>query len=286
MITGCSGFLGKELLSISKPECVLFPTNRQILDLTKQKQVENYIRDNKIDIILHAAIKGGRRTKEDQASDYYENILAFENLIRNLKHIKMFINYDSAASYDRSIGIDGCSESDFPRSVPIDFYGSSKYTIANRIRNLDKCYNLRIFNCFGVNETEDRMIKGNILKYIHKEQMIINYDKIMDFFFIDDLIKITEHYIKKCFDNRYSDLPQDINLCYNKKYRLSDITNFINKLSDYQVPVQIKTELRENFNYYGVSQEISKLNLDLVGLERGIMKMYQQINQKWRQNEN
>ena len=51
-------------------------------------------------------------------------------------------------------------------TVPSDPYGYSKYHIENAIRNYDNIINLRIFNCFGIYEDIDRMIKSNILKYI------------------------------------------------------------------------------------------------------------------------
>jgi dTDP-4-dehydrorhamnose reductase len=200
----------------------------------------------------------------------------FENLIHNIDKLKIFINYDSAASYNRTDGINGVREKDFSSSsVPKDFYGSSKYTIAKRVLQTDKSYNLRIFNCFGVNETSERMIKSNINRYIDKQELVIHTNKIMDFFDIDDLVKVTQHYI----DNYDDNLPKDLNLCYKQKTSLIDVVNMINTLDTYRVGVKVEN-YNTDFNYYGHSDYLEHLPIELDGLYCGIQKMFIYLKEK------
>lgn len=270
LITGGNGFLGNELKAIKNHN--LFVVNRQILDLTKYDEVSKYIDDNKIDAVLHCAIKGGRRIREDDSKDYYDNIIMFENLINHIDKFKIFINYDSAASYDRKYGINGVTESQFGRSVPLDYYGSSKYTVAKRAIQTEKCYNLRIFNCFGLNETPERMIKANILRYINKEPMVIHTNKIMDFFYIDDLVKITQFYL----DNLQFNLAKDLNLCYKNKTSLYDVAVMINNLNSHKVDIEVQNNITD-FNYYGNSEFIDSLPINLYGLQYGINYMFNNL---------
>lgn len=275
MITGCSGFLGNELLSLTGH--TIFPTTREILDLRDGKKVSEFIDKNKIDVILHAAIKGGRRNRSDTAEDFYENLLSFENLISNANKIKMFINFDSAASYDRRGGVNGPTEKSFPHSIPIDYYGLSKYNISLRVREISNAYNLRIFNCFGFNETDDRMVKGNILRYISKQEIQIHCNKTMDFFYIDDLLKIVQSYVDRIQDDENNKLPKEVNLCYNQKTTLFDIAKIINSLSDYKVDIVIEDRTDQKFDYYGHSEHLDSLGLELKGLQCGIKEMYDKI---------
>jgi GDP-L-fucose synthase len=270
LITGGNGFLGNELRAIQNHN--LFIINRQMLDLTKYDEVSKFIEDNRIEAILHCAIKGGRRIKEDSAIDYYDNIIMFENLVSHINKLKIFINYDSAASYNRKHTIDGVTEKEFGKYIPSDFYGSSKYTVAKRAIQTEKCYNLRIFNCFGLNETPERMIKANILRYINKEPMIIHTNKIMDFFYIDDLVKITQFYL----DNLQFNLAKDLNLCYSNKASLYDVAVIINNLDNHKVDIEVQNNITD-FNYYGNSEFIDSLPINLSGLQYGITYMFNNL---------
>ena len=77
LFTGHKGFLGREMIPyLSQNHNVLCPDIRY----TDSRSVDDFIKTNPIDIILHAAIRGGRRTKIDESDDCYDNILMFENL--------------------------------------------------------------------------------------------------------------------------------------------------------------------------------------------------------------
>ena len=195
LFTGKNGFLGKELVPKIAKLYTVFAPSRNELNYLDQQQVEKYISDNDIKIILHAAIKGGRRKVVDTEAVFYQNLLMFENLIRNWQKLNLFINFDSAASFDRRQNIHEFIEEDVGNSIPIDYYGFSKYVITQRCKQYDNCKNLRIFNCFGTLEESQRMIKSNITRYINNEDIIIHKNKMMDFFFVDDLYEVIKYYL-------------------------------------------------------------------------------------------
>jgi hypothetical protein len=61
--------------------------------------------------------------------------------------------------------------------------------------NIDGFFNLKLFGVFDENELNTRFIKSNLLRYINRENMVIHKNKFMDFFYIEDLVKVVKHYI-------------------------------------------------------------------------------------------
>ena len=167
-----------------------------ILDLNKLKE---YIEINNINVIIHTAIQGGRRTKVDSYDVVYNNILMFENIINVSRNMKMVINFDSGAIYDRKSDILNRQENEI-YNIPEDFYGFSKYIIYKRSLQYDNIYNFRIFNIFHPNEEKDRYIKICMDASINNE-ININDDKYFDFFYSLDFIKVVEYYLDNISSN-------------------------------------------------------------------------------------
>jgi nucleoside-diphosphate-sugar epimerase len=276
-LTSSEGFLGKELsmrlqLHAKNSRSNFFTTNRQQVNLIDSTQVDLFIEKNEIDLVVHNAIKGGRRTKKDDALIVYENILMYENIAKNHEKLFRIINFDSAASFDRRRNIDNCNESEIGKNVPIDYYGFSKMNIALRSLQIENSYNLRIFNCFGPAETPDRMTKSNIINYIKNQDIVVFKNKYMDIFYIDDLYSILEYYLIE--DN----CPQDVNCVYNTKTTLLDVAEIVNNLSHKKSTIKVLQDGLD-LSYTGNSTTLNSLNLKFKGLQYGIEFMYQQLVQ-------
>ena len=262
LFTGHKGFLGREMVPyLSQNHNVLCPDIRY----TDSRSVDDFIRDNPIDIILHAAIKGGRRTKIDESDDCYDNILMFENLC---KHGIKMINFDSGASFDRRRSVHKVKEEDLGQHIPVDYYGLSKFVTGWKCRSFDHTYNLRFFNVWGPEETPDRFTKVNVNNYINHKDIHVFQDKYMDFFYIEDTKKVVDLYL----DN--DGLPKDVNLIYQDKLTLVDFANMMNNLSDYKVPIKIhKDDLA--YSYCGDGSLLRALCPDLMGLEKSLQHYYE-----------
>lgn len=272
-LTSGQGFLGRELLPKLSQKYHVSATNKQEVDLLDGNQVDAYISSKKVDVIVHTAIKGGRRIKQDNASVAYENILMYENLAKNNGKIQKLINFDSAACFDRRQNILNYKESDLGKHVPIDFYGFSKMNIALRSLQVKNSYNLRIFNCFGPSETVDRMTKANIIKYIEKEEITVFKNKWMDIFYIDDLWTVLDHYLQ------HKSLPKDINLVYEKKNTLLHVAEMINELNGHKSPIKLLEEGMDN-SYTGDASLVKSLGFNFFGIEHGLNQMFQLLNNK------
>ena len=262
LFTGHKGFLGREMIPyLSQNHNVLCPNIRY----TNSVDVDEFIKNNPIDVILHAAIKGGRIVVVDEPEDCYDNILMFENLA---KHGIKMINFDSGASYDRRRSIYGVYEEEIGDHIPVDYYGLSKFVTGWKCGDFEHTYNLRFFNVWGPQETDDRFTKVNVDNYINGQEIVIFRNKYMDFFYIEDTKKVVDLYLSS------DDLPKNINLVYPENVMLTDVANIINNLSKHNVPVKILKEGLDN-SYCGNGSLLRALCPGLLGLEKSFKHYYE-----------
>lgn len=252
LFTGGSGFIGKEVIPLLLKDGyeVIAPSSSD-LNLLNQSQVDDYVKSNNFDIIIHSAIQGGRRNKKDDMDVFYNNMKIFENIFRHSKNVKKFINFDSGASLFNT------------DKIPDSAYGFSKYIIARSVFNSFNGTNLRIYGCFGNLEESDRFFSTNIKNYIEKKPIVIFNDRLIDFIYIKDFYKILKISLE-------SDI-KDIDCVYKQKYYLSDLANLINKLNEHNVDVII--ENKENISpFFGNFYDLS---INFLGIEEGITECYE-----------
>jgi len=151
--------------------------------------------------------------------------------------------------------------------MPNDPYGLSKNIISRIINSEPNFYNIRIFGVFDENELDTRFIKNNIKRYINKQPIEIHQDKLMDFFYMKDLVELVKYYIYKNNPPKNIDCTYGIDACH-----LSDIANIINNLSDYKVEINIGEN--KGKKYVG---DWNPLNIEWIGLEQGIKETYKQL---------
>lgn len=263
LFTGHRGFLGRELIPyLLKNHNVFYPE----IDYTNKELVDSFVEENQIEYIIHAAIKGGRRVRQDIPDDFYINMKMFENLAA--QKIPM-INFCSGAAFGRQEDIYLSKEVEVGERIPEDYYGFAKSLITQRCRQLDHVYNLRFFNVFGPETPDNMFTTVNIINYISKKEIVIFKDKFMDFFGICDTKKVVDLYL----ENK-SGLPKEINLVYDNKTKLSDVAGIINNLSDYQVPISFLEEGTDK-SYCGSGKLLKELNIELEGLEKEIKNCYE-----------
>ena len=270
LITGANGFLAKEIqdyYSESK-EVNLIPTDRTTLNPTDFNNVHKFFDKNKIDIVIHTAVRGGKRNQEPQIEDVFDNISMFQNLAYFSDKFKMMFNFGSGAEFDRKFSIEDARELDIHQSLPEDYYGLAKNIITRKIVKLSgNIYNLRLFGCFGVHEEPQRLFRSCYENLRLNEPAVILDDKRMDYFYAQDVGRVIDFFI----NNDESTLPHDINLCYSKKYTLSEHAKRIKYLTKSQQQVIINNkELRLSKSYTGDATTLSSLNINLTGLEKGV----------------
>jgi nucleoside-diphosphate-sugar epimerase len=252
LITGGNGYIAKSLVRGFSDKHTITSVTRNDFDLSDPILTSEWFGSREFDVVIHTAIVGGSRLKNDTTDVVYKNIKMYENLCENRNCFSKLISFGSGAEI-------------FQPTTP---YGISKKIIADSIRNTDNFYNLRIFGVFDEDELETRFIKSNIIRYLKKEPMIIHSDKIMDFFYLPDLVSLVDYYI-----NTQSP-EKEVNCSYDQKFSLFSLAKKINELSVHQVPIIL--EEKNTLDFYCGS---SNLPIDSVGLLRGIKNTYNKLKQ-------
>lgn len=261
LITGSKGFIGRNLVK-GLSEYDVTAISRDDFDLTDYITTSKYLSDKYFDVVIHCACAGGSRLKKDDISILDQNLAMFYNLFYNKEHFGKFISFGSGAEI-------------YKDKEP---YGMSKRIIANIITKTPNFYNLRLFAVFGSDELDTRFIKANLLRYINHEDMIIHQDKLMDFFYIEDLITVVKQYIQ-C-----NELPTRFDCVYNTTYQLTNICKYINEIDKYNVKINIEVGGLAN-DYVGkfISEDLQPVDFifgcRFVGLKYGIKKMFYELKE-------
>jgi GDP-L-fucose synthase len=249
LISGGNGYIAKSIHQHLSSIHTVTSITRNDFDLTDCKKTCEWFDDKTFDVVIHTAISGGSRLQLDDSSVFDNNMAMFNNLVANQKCFSKLISFGSGAEI-------------FHADTP---YANSKREIAKQILRYPNFYNLRIFGVFDHNEFDTRFIKSNTIRYIKKEQLVIHKDKIMDFFYMKDLISLVDFYIQN--DN----ISKEVNCSYENKFTLFDIANIINNLSDYKVPIVTN---EKGLDFYC---EDSDLPIKTIGLEQGILETYNEL---------
>lgn len=273
LIIGKNGFIASSLFNLFKKNNNFdtFQTSSSLLNFLDEEEVNLFMKKDNYDILIFTPVYGGRRTKDDSNEIIEMNKILYNNMLKYKDKFKFIFYFGSGASFNRDLNIDNFDNFKLGENIPNDPYGFSKFSNEIDIRNHDNIINLRIFNCFGINESFDRMIKANILNYINNQDIIIHQDRYFDFIYIDDLY----HIILSFIDGKQ--ICKEINCVYEENLRLSDIGSIINDISNQKVQIKIiNSDLGNSYTGKKNYQDIE----NLVGLKNGINHMYQNIINK------
>lgn len=206
LITGGSGFIGRNLAEyLIKSHEVLKPTHNE-LELTDEDAVGNYFKQNNIDIVIHCAVKSGHRNAIDTSNQLYNNTRIFFNIVRNSDRFEKMIFISSGAVYDMRHYIPKMKEDYFDQYVPVDEHGFSKYISAKYIQSVDNIVELRLFGVFGKYEDYSiRFISNAICKTFFNLPITIKQNRLFDYLYIEDLMPVIDYFISnksnfKCFN--------------------------------------------------------------------------------------
>ena len=267
LITGGNGNIAKMIKRNLSSSYEITNLSRNDLNVLNLKEIEYYLNKNSYDVLVHTAILGGRRTKEENGDVTHNNLLMLENLLKFADRFKMILNFDSAAIYDRSTDILNRKEDDL-FTIPTDYYGFSKYMIYQRSIQYSNVINFRIFNIFHTQEEEERFIKSCFLAKKNNTKVTIFEDKYFDFVYEDDFIKIIDYYFHNA--EHPEKLVKTLNICYPEKYKLSEIAQMILE-NQKEEQIEVLKDVSQN-NYSGNGEKIKTLNILLDGLQTSLKK--------------
>lgn len=253
LITGANGYVGKSLYNALKDKYDVTAITRNSFDLTDSIAMSKFFQSRyPFDVVLHCAVAGATNPRDENWDVADSNLIMYYNLLKFKQYYSKLIHFGSGAE----------------TYLPSTPYGYSKKVIAKSILNQDNFYNVKIFGVFDENELDTRFIKANIKRYVNKEPIKINEVKFMDFFYMQDLIKVIEYYINE------EKPPKEFDCVYSENsYTLFGLACLINKLDDYEVEVVYGDKVGDDY----LSKYRTILPIEFIGLEQGIKNVYNKL---------
>ena len=237
LITGGSGFIGRNLVESLKANYEILSPSRQELDLLDEQAIRRYFIEHHIDVVVHSATTPGHRNAKPIADLAVKNQKMFFGLARNRDRYGKFIFLSSGAVYDMRHYRPKMSEEYFDTHVPVDEHGFSKYVCAKYIEGADRILELRLFGVFGKYEDyEIRFISNAICKSIMGLPITIKQNRRFDYLYIDDLATVVDHFI--LHDAKY----KTYNVTPDDAIDLKSLADIVSETSGNRTDIVIKEE--------------------------------------------
>jgi nucleoside-diphosphate-sugar epimerase len=235
MITGSTGFIGKNITQSLKQNFTLLTPSHKELDLLSQSEIHQFFLKNDIDTVIHCANFGGTRKNLSSGETIEKNTRMFYNIIENREHYSKLINLGSGAEYNKNRNLQNVSEAEFGKEIPLDEYGFSKYIISKYIEKSENMYSLRLFGIFGKYEDyEFKFISNAIVKNLFHMPITIRQNVNFSWLYIDDFLKVLDFFLTN--NPKYS----SYNVTPSSPADLVSIAQLINSLSDFKSDICVE----------------------------------------------
>lgn len=238
LLTGGSGFIGRNIREsyLSYNYNIIAPSSKE-LNLADENSVDKFFKNNKIDVVIHAAVKPGHRNAKDTSNLFYTNTRMFFNLERHKNEYEKMIVLGSGAIYDMRNYRPKMKEEEWDTYIPSDEHGYCKYVCEKVIEKSHNIYDLRIFGIFGKYEDYAiRFISNVICKTLFDLPITIKQNRKFDYLFIDDLMPVLDWFI--------NNKPQyhSYNITPDKSISLYELAEKTRLLSNKNLPIVIAQE--------------------------------------------
>jgi UDP-glucose 4-epimerase len=234
MITGGSGFIGRNLVEQFAGRYDLVAPSHRELDLTDGDAVRAYLRANRPDVIVHSATKPGHRNAADPTGLVEAATKMFFNLAADVDLCPRMVFLSTGAVYDMRHYSPRMSEDYFDVHIPPDETGFSKYVVAKYTERVDHVVELRPFGVFGKYEDYAiRFISNAICKTLFDLPVSLRQNRRFSYIWIDDLVKVVEHFMTRdvCLP-AYNVTPDETN-------ELLELAELVVEISGKNLPVVV-----------------------------------------------
>lgn len=238
LLTGASGFIGHNIAPILRERFQLLTPTRKELNLLDAQAVEEYIKQNKVEYIVHTANPNGQKNEEDaKASMLDASLRCFMNLVRMQDWGEKLLYIGSGAEFDKRLDMMQVMEADFGRSIPDTEYGFAKYVMNAFAHDSQKIFNLRIFGCYGPGDYYTKFITHCINSIKANQDITIRQDCYFDYIQVQDLARVIEYALTH--ELKY----HDYNVCSGQPILLSEIAEKVINVYKANVDSGIHTQI-------------------------------------------
>jgi GDP-L-fucose synthase len=227
LLTGGSGFIGRNIREsyLSEKYHIFAPSSKE-LNIADTVSVDAFFRQNKIDIVIHAAVKPGNRNVTDHSNLFSTNTRMFFNLERHHEKFEKMIVLGSGAIYDMQNYRPKMKEEEWTNFIPVDEHGYCKYVCDKVIEHSSNIYDLRIFGIFGKYEDYAiRFISNAICKTLFDLPITIKQNRRFDYLYVNDLMPVLEWFIEN--DPKY----HAYNITPDSSISLRELAAIVQKMS-------------------------------------------------------
>ena len=236
LLTGASGFFGKEIYKRLKKKYKILTPNSKKLNLLNKKSISQYLKKRKIDIIINSAwiINSTVEINRIRSDNYFKNIKMGYNLATLSKKflIKNFLNISSINVYksqkkklsEKNLLKSKLYQTNEPEGLAKLFLIKKFKKIINKETQYK---NLIFSNIYGFNKKKknllliDKLFHNYYLKNKYKI-IIFKKNKIkIDLIYINDAVNAVEFFLKKLIEKKLND--DFINIGSGRGYKINDI---------------------------------------------------------------
>lgn len=235
LITGGSGFIGRNLAELLADRYEVHAPPRAELDLTSETAVRDYLAAYKFDAVVHSAT--GRSNRKTTAPDLFKNnCRMFFNFARNRHLYGRMLHFGSGAEFGARVP--RMTETFFDTHVPSDDYGFAKYIAAQYTEaSASNIYNLRLFGVFGKYEVWDvRFVSNAICRVLYEMPITLRQNVLFDYLYIDDLAELTAWFLD------HDPAHKTYNVCRGQACDLLSLARLVAEASGKNPPIEVQRE--------------------------------------------
>ena len=250
LITGASGFIGRNLAEQYAGRHEVAAPTRAELDLLNAEDVRAYLERHRFDAVIHAATYRSTRKLGAGPELLDANCRMFFNLTRNAHAFGRLLFLSSGAVYDRAHWHPQMSELEFDTHVPADPYGFSKYICAKAVEGMERVTELRLFGVFGPHEDwQVRFLSNACARAVWDLPVVIRQNVRFDYLDVDNLGAILELLLDG--EPRY----RHYNICTGRSVELKALAAMVVAASGKRLAIDVKNDRLGN-EYSGTNARL------------------------------
>jgi GDP-L-fucose synthase len=223
LLTGSTGFVGRNILPYLQREYEVSAPTRLELDLLDEKAVYGYLNKGNFDAVVHLANPTGHNPV-DRADEMLDRSLrVFSGLERCSELYGKMLYLGSGAEYGKHRDISSIKEEEFGEEIPKDAYGFARYIMSELAEGRDNIVNFRLFACCGPGDPPHKLIPYIIRCIKTGGEIKLKQDVWFDFLYVDDIYPVLKRFIGE--PAKY----KEYNLCSGKRVLISEIAGEVKR---------------------------------------------------------